>query len=154
MGIRCRKVKETCWRRLQIYSQPCAWPRLWQCSALPLHAVINHRAKEPIHFRQGSITSIGTASTPRFIGLRPRGRAFGGASGLSPGDNSLYNLSQKFDDELRSPTTVTHFRWAHPPVASSPPDTHRTHPSSSIEKRFALTPFSCAVYIKKTDLSI
>ena len=37
------------------------------------------------------------------------------------------------------------FRWAHPPVASSPPD---SHPSSSIEKRCALLPISCA------DLSI
>ncbi|KAH9990165.1 hypothetical protein BJV77DRAFT_963525 [Russula vinacea] len=34
------------------------------------------------------------------------------------------------------------FRWAHPPVASSPPD---TQPASSIEKRYALPPICRAV---------
>ena len=37
---------------------------------------------------------------------------------------------------------LARFRWAHPPAASSPPD---TQPASSIERRYALPPVFCAV---------
>ena len=57
---------------------------------------------------------------------------------------------QTFDDELCSPTTIS-------PLQVGPPTRRELatgHPSSLIEKRrYAPTPFSCAVYIKKTDLS-
>ena len=51
----------------------------------------------------------------------------------------LYNLS------MMSPAVrwqSAQVRWAHPPVANSPPD---TQPASSIEKRYALLPICCAV---------
>jgi hypothetical protein len=45
-----------------------------------------------------------------------------------------------FDDELRGPRATSPLQVG-PPVASSPPG---THPSSSIEKRYALPPIRCA----------
>ena len=67
---------------------------LWQCFRYIAFKSRRTAKDLPIHFRQGSITSIGTINTtvhsPQASGLVAP--AFGGASGLSPGDNSLYNL--------------------------------------------------------------
>ena len=66
---------------------------------------------------------------------------------------------KQFDDELCSPTTISPLQVGPPTRCDLAPGVARTltgtHPSSSlssIEKRYVLTPFICAVYIKKTDL--
>ena len=62
-----------------------------------------------------------------------------------PLPESQFKFQRNFDDEPpqpRGPTAISSLQWAHPPIASSPPE---AHPSSSIgEKRYALLHISFA----------
>jgi hypothetical protein len=57
---------------------------------------------------------------------------------ILPTHHSRFKFQRNFDDEPRDPTTISPLQVG-PPAASSPPD---AHPSSSIEKCYALLPIS------------
>ena len=75
-----------------------------------------------------------------FTRSRVRSRFGWRAASISPTRHSQFKFQCNFDDEPRGPTAISPLQVGLP-VASSPPD---THPSSSIEKCYALLPISCA----------
>ena len=91
-------------------------------------------------FTRSRVQTFTRSRVQTFTRSRVRSRFGWRAASISPTRHSQFKFQCNFDDEPRGPTAISPLQVGLP-VASSPPD---THPSSSIEKCYALLPISCA----------